>query len=65
MTSALIKKGPAHVGTVLDGLEAWLSENLYESVTQLRGSASAAGVEDPAGFERAQYVRLLTGARRR
>ena len=64
MTSALIKHGPEHIGTVLDGLEAWLEENLYESVAQLRGSASAAGVADPAGFERAQYVRLLTDARR-
>jgi dihydroorotate dehydrogenase (fumarate) len=65
MTSALIKKGPAHVGTVLDGFASWMEENAYTSVTELRGSASAAGVPDPAGFERTQYVRLLTGARRR
>ena len=64
MTSALLLHGPEHVGAVLDGLEAWLEENLYESVDQLRGSASAAGVADPGGFERAQYVRLLTEARR-
>jgi len=65
MTSALLLHGPEHVGAVLDGLEIWLEENLYESVDQLRGSASAAGVADPGGFERAQYVRLLTDARRR
>jgi dihydroorotate dehydrogenase (fumarate) len=64
MTSALIKNGPEHVRTVLDGLNTWLTDNLYESVDQLRGSASAAGVEDPAGYERAQYVRLLATAQR-
>jgi dihydroorotate dehydrogenase (fumarate) len=64
MTSAVLKHGPEYVGTVLDGLEAWLEENLYESVNQLRGSASAAGAADPAKFERVQYVRLLTDARR-
>jgi len=64
MTSALLHHGAEHVSSVLDGLEVWLEENLYESVDQLRGSASAAGVADPGQFERAQYVRLLTDARR-
>ncbi|HEY6798814.1 MAG TPA: dihydroorotate dehydrogenase-like protein [Kineosporiaceae bacterium] len=65
MTSALIKKGPQHLRTVLDGLESWMEGSLYASVAEMRGSASAAGVADPGGFERAQYVRLLTDARRR
>jgi dihydroorotate dehydrogenase (fumarate) len=64
MASALLRRGPRHVGAVLEGLVAWLEENEYASVEQLRGSASAAGVEDPAAFERAQYVRLLATAHR-
>ena len=31
----------------------------YVSVAQLRGSATSAGVEDPAAFERANYVATL------
>ena len=34
-------------------------EHEYESVAQLRGSASQAAVDDPAAFERANYQRTL------
>ena len=60
MTSALLHNGPGHARTVLDGVQAWLREREYESVTQLRGSVSSAGAKDPAGFERANYVRVLS-----
>jgi dihydroorotate dehydrogenase (fumarate) len=60
MTSALLRNGPGHVCTVLDGLTAWLAENDYESVAQLRGSVSSAGAKDPAAFERANYVKVLS-----
>ncbi|HEX2808611.1 MAG TPA: dihydroorotate dehydrogenase-like protein [Kineosporiaceae bacterium] len=60
MTSALLRNGPGHVRTVLDGLTAWLTENEYESVAQLRGSVSSAGAKDPAAFERANYVKVLS-----
>jgi dihydroorotate dehydrogenase (fumarate) len=60
MTSALLLLGPQHARTVLDGLTTWLEENEYESVAQLRGSVSSAGAEDPAAFERANYVRVLS-----
>lgn len=59
MTSALLRRGPEHVATVETELLAWLTEHEYESVDQLRGSASAARVEDPAAFERANYMATL------
>lgn len=59
-TSAVLRHGPAHVQTMLDGVENWLDENDYESVSQLRGSMSAAGVEDPSTFERGNYIRTLS-----
>ena len=37
----------------------WLDEREYESVTQLRGSASHATSGDPAAFERVNYLRTL------
>ena len=40
-------------------LLAWTDEHEYESVAQLRGSASHATTADPAAFERANYVRTL------
>jgi dihydroorotate dehydrogenase (fumarate) len=37
----------------------WLEEHEYESVTQLRGSATQASVEDPSLFERGNYMTAL------
>lgn len=60
MTSAILKNGVEHFRTVEQGLKLWLAENDYESVDQLRGSVSQINSEDPAAFERAQYLRGLT-----
>jgi dihydroorotate dehydrogenase (fumarate) len=58
-TSALLHHGPDHVRVLEDELRTWMAEHEYESVTQLRGSASQATVEDPSAFERANYVATL------
>jgi dihydroorotate dehydrogenase (fumarate) len=59
MTSALLRHGPDHIGTVEAELRTWMTEHEYESVEQLRGSASQATVEDPSAFERANYMQTL------
>ena len=59
MTSALLRHGPEHVATVEAELRTWLIEHEYESVDQLRGSASQATTEDPSAFERANYMHTL------
>ncbi len=59
MTSALLDHGPEHIRVVEGELRDWMAEHEYESVTQLRGSASQAAVADPAAFERANYMRTL------
>jgi dihydroorotate dehydrogenase (fumarate) len=58
-TSALLKRGPGHVSTLLAGLQAWMTDHEYDSVRQLVGSAAAATGPDPAGYERANYVSTL------
>ena len=59
MTSALLRHGPEHVQTVETELRSWMTECEYESVAQLRGSASQATASDPSAFERANYVKTL------
>ena len=59
MTSALLRHGPEHVAVVEAELRAWMSEHDYTSVSELRGSASAANVDDPSAFERANYMATL------
>src|SRR4029453_15015881 len=59
MTSALLRHGPEHLRTVEDELRAVMAERDYDSLAQLRGSMSRAAMPDPAGFERANYVKTL------
>ena len=59
MTSAILRHGPQHIAVVEAQLRAWMTEREYESVDQLRGSASQATVEDPSAFERANYMKTL------
>jgi dihydroorotate dehydrogenase (fumarate) len=59
MTSALLRDGPEHIRLVESELRAWMTDHEYESVEQLRGSASQATVEDPSAFERANYMHTL------
>lgn len=59
MASAILRHGAGHVATVERELIAWMEEREYESVSQLRGSATAANVPDPTAFERANYLATL------
>jgi dihydroorotate dehydrogenase (fumarate) len=58
-TSAVLHHGAAHLRTIEAELVDWMTEHEYESVAQLRGSATQAAVEDPSAFERANYLRTL------
>ena len=58
-TSAVLRHGPSHIAVVETELRRWMEEHEYESVTQLRGSASHATSNDPAAFERANYMKTL------
>jgi dihydroorotate dehydrogenase (fumarate) len=59
MTSALLLCGPEHIVTVEGDLRAWMVQQGYDSVSQLRGSVNHASTSDPAAFERAHYIRTL------
>jgi len=59
MCSALLVHGPERLSEVLDGLRTWMEENEYDSVEQLKGSVSQIHAENPAAFERANYMKVL------
>ena len=61
MASALLKNGPDHIRVVEAELRRWMEERDYQSIAQLRGALSQIHCEDPAAYERAQYMRALTG----
>jgi dihydroorotate dehydrogenase (fumarate) len=59
LTSALLAHGPDHLRQVEQDLVAWMVDHEYDSVDQLRGSATQATSGDPSAFERANYVKAL------
>jgi dihydroorotate dehydrogenase (fumarate) len=59
LTSAVLRHGPDYFRVVEAELTDWMTEHDYESVTQLRGSASQATSGNPSAFERANYVQML------
>lgn len=59
-TSEILRQGPERARAMLDALLAWMQENEYESVTQLRGSVAQHAVPDPGAYERAQYQKVLS-----
>ena len=60
MTSALLQNGVGHLDAVLSGVVRWMEEHEYESTDQMRGSMSQRNAPDPAIFERANYMRVLS-----
>jgi dihydroorotate dehydrogenase (fumarate) len=60
MTSAVLKHGIRHFSHVLHDLTAWMEEHEYESIRQMQGSMSMRSVADPAAYERANYMKVLS-----
>jgi dihydroorotate dehydrogenase (fumarate) len=60
MTSALLAHGIDHLATVETGLRAWMEAHEYESIRQMQGSLSYRSVAEPAEFERANYLKVLS-----
>jgi dihydroorotate dehydrogenase (fumarate) len=61
MTSTLLRNGPEHLRTVEAGLRDWLEEHGMQTVGHLRGLRSQRSVRDPAAWERANYITMLSG----
>ncbi len=58
--SVLLKHGVGKIGEMLAGVAAWMEEHEYESVAQMKGSMSQKSCPEPAAFERANYVKVLS-----
>jgi len=60
MTSALLRHGIDHVRKVEQDLVRWMEEHEYESIGQMQGSMSARKVAEPAAYQRANYMKVLS-----
>lgn len=60
LASSLLRNGPNHIGTLVQGVQRWLAKREYTSVEQMTGSLSQQSCPDPDAFERNNYMKALT-----
>jgi dihydroorotate dehydrogenase (fumarate) len=60
MASALLRHGPDHVRRLLEDIRRWMEEHEYVSIKQMQGSMCRQRVANPAAYERANYMRVLS-----
>lgn len=59
VVSALLRKGPGYLASLLAGLSTWMNEHEYESVKEIRGALSMRNCPDAEAYERGNYLRTL------
>ncbi len=60
MTSALLRNGSDYPAKLLADLAGWMEQREYVSIAQMQGSMSKRSVAEPAAFERANYMKVLS-----
>jgi dihydroorotate dehydrogenase (fumarate) len=57
VVSSLSANGPGHAGVMLSGLTDWMQRHSYKALSDFRGRLSQAESEDPAAYERVQFMK--------
>ena len=60
MTSALLQHGISYLARVRADLVEWMEAHEYASIAEMQGSMSYRSVAEPAAFERANYMKVLS-----
>jgi dihydroorotate dehydrogenase (fumarate) len=60
IASEFLINGIGRATQILAGLSSWMEEHEYTSIKQMRGSMSQQSVVQPAAFERANYMKVLS-----
>ena len=63
LASELLLHGVERITELLGEVEGWMAEHEYTSVKQMQGSMSQKSVAEPAAFERANYMKVLSSFR--
>ncbi len=61
IASVLYKKDFTQIGTMLKDLETWMDKHKFESTSDFIGKMSIKEVENPASFERVQFMKHFSG----
>lgn len=60
LASRLINRGIPNAEEIIFDLRRWMTEHEYESIEKMRGSMSHQSIKEPAAFERANYMKMLS-----
>jgi dihydroorotate dehydrogenase (fumarate) len=63
MVSAILRHGPSYFTLMRDELRRWMESLEFARLDDIRGRLSLAHTEAPSAFERAHYIRTLSGWR--
>lgn len=61
VVSTLYQNGSGQINVMLEELEKWMEEKSYTSIEDFRGKLSQEQVENPAVFERIQFMKYYGG----
>ena len=61
LCTILQKKGAGQIRVILGELEAWMKRHSFDSIASFAGKLSRARSEEPASYERTQYVSSIAG----
>ncbi len=59
VVSAIYKHGPHQIAKMLEDMEIWMANKMYEKLDDFRGNLSKKNIKDPFAYRRAQYVDIL------
>jgi len=60
VTSEFLQNGIGRAAEILAEITSWMEEHEYVSIKQMKGSMSQQAVAEPAAFERANYMKVLS-----
>ena len=61
--SALYKHGIGYIKTMNEEIENWMLSHEFEDIASFKGVMSQQHISDPTSYERANYIKILEGAR--
>jgi len=61
LASVLYKKGFEQIGSMLNDIETWMDKHNFETTDDFIGKMSIKEVENPAAFERVQFMKHFAG----
>ena len=61
--SALYKNGISYIGTMERALLLWMDSMGFQNLGYFKGAMNQKNISDPTAYERANYIRILEGAK--